>query len=125
MRDAKSDEPKPGHFDSELEDYPGYFELPHPFLDRHMQLWWKHAIEPLKGLSRLDFEFYDAEWLAAVKLITEYGTWAVKAVPTGDLSSDSVPSAVKAWVMQKTSEYIYPFLPPKMLLATLGTTATG
>jgi hypothetical protein len=120
-----SDEPKPGHFESELEDYPGYFELPHPFLDRHMKLWWLHAMEPLKGLGRLDFDFYDADWKAAVELITQYGTWSIKAVPVGDLKSDGVPSAVKAWVMQQASEYIYPFLPLKMRVAALGTTVTG
>ena len=121
--DEKADEQvKPGHFESELADYPGHFELPHPFLERHMKLWWKEAIEPLKGLSRLDYEFYDGEWGAAVKLIREYGTWSVEAVPVGDLESDGIPSIVKAWVLKDSAEYIYPFLPPRMLLVMSGIT---
>ena len=114
----------PGHYDSKgrdgLEDYPGYFELPHPFLDRHIKLWWKEAIEPLNGLSRLDYAFYDGEWDAAVKLIRDHGKWEVDAVPIGDLESDGVPSIVKSWVMKEAADYIYPFLPPRMLLAVSG-----
>ena len=115
------DTEKPGHFESELDDYPGFFELPHPFLDRHMKLWWKEAIEPLKGVTRLDYAFYDGEWNAAIKLIREHGKWSIDGVPIGDLESDGVPSVVKAWV-KEAAEYIYPFLPPRMLLAVSGIT---
>ena len=100
-----------GHFESVLEDYPGYFELPNPFLDRHMKVWWTMAITPLGPLTDLDFEFYDGEWKAAVELITKFGKWAVDGVPEGDLDSDNVPSDVKAWVMLVGSLYIFPKLP--------------
>jgi hypothetical protein len=100
-----------GHFESVLEDYPGYFELPFPFLDRHMKVWWTLAIDPLKSLTPLDFEYYDGEWKAAVALIKKSGKWAVDGVSKDDLDSDNVPSDVKAWVMLVGSLYIYPKLP--------------
>ena len=114
---------KRGHFISTLEDYPGFFELPHPFLDRHMKLWWKSAIDPLNTLTPLDFDFYDGEWTAAVSLIQKYGEWAVENVSEGDLESDeAMPSVVKAWVMRQASSYIYPFLPQSIQRRLLGIT---
>ncbi len=109
--EAKQEEARRGHFESVLEDYPGYFELPHPFLDRHMKVWWKLAIDPRDNWTPLDFEYYDGEYKAAVKLITEFGKWAVKGVPKGDLDSDNMPSDVKSWVMLVGSLYIFPKLP--------------
>ena len=103
-----------------LVDYPGHFKLPHPFLDRHTRVWWEVAINPLKKLSEFDFEFYDGEWQAAVKLISDHGEWAVDGVPVGDLETDSIPAIVKAWVMQEASLYIYPFLPYKIRLKVSG-----
>lgn len=120
MADKSDKEEKPGHFDSNLDDYPGFFELPHPFLDRHMKLWWKEAIEPLKGLTRLDYAFYDGEWSAVVALIQGHGKWEIEGIPVGDLESDSVPSIVKAWVTKEASEYISRFLSPRMSLAIAG-----
>lgn len=107
-------------FTSELDDYPGTFSLPDPFLDRHMRVWWEKAIKPLKGLSQLDYEYYDGEWQAAVELIEKFGAWAVEDVPIGDLGSDAVPMSVKAWVMGVTSDHILPFLPPRIKLRALG-----
>jgi hypothetical protein len=115
----------PGHFDSELDDYPGYFELPHPFLDRHMRVWWKHAIEDVKGLGSLDFELYDGEWKGLVALVERHGKWAVEGVPVGDLASDGVPMVVKSWAMQEADNYIYPFLPLRIRLKLSGISATG
>ena len=103
----------PNRFESELDDYPGFFTLPSPFTDTHMRVWWKHAIAPLKELSRLDYETYDGEWAALVELIREYGEWSIKAVPPGDLDKGAMPMAVKAWAMEVGALYIYPFLPPK------------
>ena len=109
-------------FESSLDGFPGSFSLPDPFLDRHVKAWWALAIAPLKGLSRFDYEFYDGEWAAAVELITKFGQWAVDDVPVGDLSTDSVPAAVKTWVTREVDGYVYPFLPPKVLLNQLGIT---
>ena len=117
-----------GHFDSTcrleqfpaLVDYPGYFTLPSPFLDRHTKVWWEIAINPLKKLSEFDFAFYDGEWQAAIKLILEFGEWEVEGVPVGDLTTDSVPAIVKSWVMQEASTYIYPFLPFNIRRKILG-----
>ncbi len=120
-----SEENRPGHFESELEDYPGSFELPHPFMERHMRLWWQHAMEPLKALDQLDFEFYNADWLGAVELIKQYGSWDIKAVAPADLGTDNVPSLVKAWVQTEADNYIFPFLPLRMRLAVAETFAKG
>ncbi len=111
--------------ESQLEDYPGEFGLPEPFLDRHMRAWWEVAIEPLTGMSGMEFDFYDAEWKGAVQLIREYGKWDVKikGVSLGDLNTDSVPSEVKTWVMEETSAYVYPFLPFKAKVRLAGTFA--
>jgi hypothetical protein len=117
---AEDEKVQPGHFESSLEDYQGYFELPHPFLERHMKAWWEVAITPLKNLTQLDYEFYDGEYRGAVKLIAQHGKWAVDALPVGDLDTDSVPSEVKAWIMQEASAYIYPFLPPSIRLKMSG-----
>ena len=86
-----------------------------------MKLWWSKAIAPLADVTRLDYEYYDGEWLAAVALIRDFGEWKVKDVAVGVLDSDEVPSAVKGWVTAKADEYIYPFLPPKMLRLILAT----
>jgi len=110
----------PKQFDSSLESFPGSFELPNPVLDRHVKAWWSKAIKPLQGLGRFDFEFYDAEWLAAIELITLYGKWNIDGVAIGDLSTDSVPAAVKSWVTGEVASYIYPFLPRKALLLMSG-----
>ena len=97
-------------------DYPGYFTLPYPFLDRHTRIWWELAITPVKKLSDFDFAFYDGEWKAAVKLIREHGEWEIEGVPVGDLETDNVPAIVKAWVMQEASLYISGFLPFRLRL---------
>lgn len=109
-------------FESPLEDYPGSFGLPDPFLAKHVKAWWSLAVEPLKGVSRFDFEFYDGEWKAVVELIQKWGAWNVEGVPPGDLLTDDVPAAVQSWVMKEADGYIYPFLPPKALLRQLGIT---
>jgi hypothetical protein len=122
------DNAKKGYFDSgcrlelfpALVDYPGHFTLPNPFLDRHTKVWWEIAINPLKKLSEFDFAFYDGEWQAAIKLNLEYGEWDIEGVPVGDLTTDSVPAIVKAWVMQEASSYIYPFLPFNIRRKILG-----
>ena len=113
---------KPGYFESEIDDYPGSFTLPHPFLERHMRAWWEKAITPLKGLNTLDYAFYDGEWQAAVELINQFGKWNVDGVAVGDLDTDGVPMVVKSWVMQEVSDYVYPFLPPKLRLKVYGIT---
>ena len=118
------DKASKGHFESEcrielypgMVDYPGYFELPYPFLDRHTRVWWEVAINPLKKLSDFDWAFYDGEWKAAVKLIREHGKWEIEGVPVGDLTTDGVPAIVKAWVMQEASLYITGFLPFRLRL---------
>ena len=109
--EAKQEAARRGHFESVLEDYPGYFELPFPFLDRHMKVWWKLAVKPREQGNPLAFEYYHGEYEGIVKLIKEFGEWAVDSVPEGDLDSDNVPSEVKAWVVLAGSLYIFPKLP--------------
>ncbi len=109
--EAKQEAARRGHFESVLDDYPGYFELPYPFLDRHMKIWWEMAITPRDKWTPLDFEYHHIEYEAAVELITKFGKWAIDDVPKGDLDSDNMPSAVKAWVMLAGSLYIFPKLP--------------
>ena len=109
-------------FTSELESFPGNFSLPDPFLDRHMKAWWSKAIVPLKTTSKFDWERYEGEWAACISLITEYGVWNVEGVSIGDLQSDAVPSAVKAWVMGAIAVYVAPFLPRGLLLQLAGIT---
>ena len=111
---------KLGHFECALCDYPGYFKLPNPFLDRHMKIWWEVAVNPLKKLSEFDWAFYDGEWQAAVELIRDFGEWEIEGVPAGDLTTDGVPAIVKAWVMQEANAYIYPFLPYNIRRKMLG-----
>ena len=121
---ACEDEAAKGHFDSScrlelyptMVDYPGYFELPYPFLDRHTRVWWEIAINPLDKRSDNDWAFYSGEWLAAVKLIKDYGDWAIDSVPIGILDTDEVPAIVKSWVMWEASKYISGFLPPRLRL---------
>lgn len=112
---------KPGRFVSEIPGYPGHFSLPHPFLDRHMRLWWQTAFEDVRDVSRIEYEAYNAEWNAAAALIRDFGEWSIENVPPGDLDTDNVPMVVKTWVMAKASEYVYPFLMPKQKRLALGT----
>ena len=107
-------------FTSELDDYPGSFSLPEPFLERHMRAWWEVAIKPLEGMSELAYERYDAEWQGTVKLIREFGKWDIEAVSIGDLDSDAIPMEIKAWVNQDASLYVFPFLPLAIKRKMLG-----
>jgi len=102
--------------ESQLEDYPGTFSLPEPFLDMHMRAWWEASIEPLKGMSQLDYDFFEPEWNGALVLIREFGSWGIEGIPLGELESDAMPSAVKSWAMQEVSNYVTNFLPPKAKL---------
>lgn len=113
-------EDNPGYFESNIPEYPGHFSLPNPFLDRHMRAWWDKAITPLKGMTDLDYERYDAEWEGVVELITQFGEWHVEGVPVGDLDSDGVPMVVKNWAMKEASDYIAPFLPLRIRLRLFG-----
>ena len=109
-------------FISELDDFPGSFSLPDPFLDRHMRVWWQTAIPAHRDHTRFDWEQHEGEWKADVQLITEFGKWNLDGVPVGDLTSDGVPSIVKAWVMREMSIFILPFVPAGMLRQLVGIT---
>lgn len=108
-------------FESKIEKFPGSFSLPEPLLEAHMRAWWEVAVEPLKNNTRLDWEFYQGEWRGCVRLITEFGKWDVDGVAIGDLSTELVPAAVKAWVQLEVSRYIFPFFPQGMLQRGFGT----
>lgn len=117
---SKKEDDKPGRFKSELADYPGYFDLPYPFMNSHVKIWFADAITPLKGLTKLDYAYYEGEWEAAVKLITEYGDWQVEGVKVGELTTGDIPAAVSSWVLGEVSAYVIPFLPPKLRLLASG-----
>jgi hypothetical protein len=114
-----SDE-RPGYFESEIEEYPGSFTLPHPFLDRHMRKWWDAAFEQRKG-DAMDYDYAEFEWQAYVALILEFGEWEIKGVPKGDLDGGGMVMEVKVWVTQEASEYLIPFLPRNRLRTFVGT----
>ena len=114
-----SDE-KPGYFESEIDEYPGYFSLPHPFLDRHMRAWWDAAFEQKKGMVELDYDYAECEWKAVAKLIREFGEWKIEGIPAGDLDGGGMVMDVKKWVMLEADNYIYPFLPPNRLRKVVG-----
>jgi len=107
-------------FDSEIDEFPGSFSLPDPMLDRHMRVWWEEAIVKVKGIPENDYEFYDAEWKAAIALINGFGAWNVEGVPPGDLLTDGVPMSVKAWVKEKVTLFMVPFLPLALRRQALG-----
>jgi hypothetical protein len=109
-------------FDSELNDFPGSFSIPDPMLDRHMRVWWEEAVVKVKGVPENEYEFYDAEWKAAIALINGFGAWNVEGVPPGDLLTDGVPIAVKAWVKDEVDAYLLPFLPLRLKRRLLGIT---
>lgn len=115
-------ENKPGYFVSELDEYPGWFQLPHPFLNRHIKVWWDIAVKPTKTLDRFDLEMYRGDYDAAVRLIRDYGEWHVDGVTLADLEGEDVPAAVFKWVSDAASGYIFPFLPFNMLRRAYGTT---
>ena len=119
-KNEQEKEATPGVFVSTLADYPGSFTLPAPFLDQHMRVWWDVAIAPAKKMDAADFDFYHVEWQGVVKLIMDFGFWNIDSVPRGDLDNGNVPAAVKKWVLQVSGEYIYPFLPPRMLARVFG-----
>ena len=113
-----SDE-KPGYFESEIDEYPGSFTLPHPFLDRHMRCWWDAAFKQREG-DVMDYDYAEFEWKAYVALILEFGEWTVKGVSKGDLDGGGMPMVVKSWVTQEASNYIIPFVPPNRLRGLVG-----
>jgi hypothetical protein len=87
-----------------------------------MRVWWSKAIADTQGKTAAEFELYDAEWIAAVELITQFGAWNVDGVPVGDLLTDGVPMVVKTWVAEEVDEYVYPFLPARIKLRMRGIT---
>ena len=91
-------EDRPGYFESEIDEYPGSFTLPHPILDRHMRKWWDVAFSQREG-DVLDYDYAEFEWKAYVALILEFGSWDVDGVPKGDLDGGGMPMVVKSWVM--------------------------
>lgn len=107
-------------FESEIPGHPGSFEVPDDLTGRHIREWWKFAIEPAKGLDPFDYEFYNGDWLGAAHLIKNFGKWDMQSVPLGDLGTDEAPAAVKAWVTEKVSDYIAPFLPRSIRLKMSG-----
>lgn len=114
-------ESAPGRYDSPFEDHPGYIQFPYPMMFPHFRDWWKAAVEPLKNLTRLDFDHLDCEWQGAKKLITEYGEWAIQGVAVGDAKNDNVPLEVISWVEDCAEDYIWPQLSEKKrrLLSTV------
>jgi len=120
-----ADKEAKGRFECSLEGYGGFFELPYPFLDRHMRTWWKVAMEDDEREGAYAYSTHDREWLASVELIERFGKWAVDGVPVGDLKSDGVPMAVKVWVTKEVDGYVFPFLMPSMLRLLVASTSTG
>lgn len=109
-----------GYFESEFDAYPGHFQLPHPFLDRHMRAWWDSVFEQRKGIDVLDYDYAEFEWSAYVLLIREHGVWEIENVPIGDIDSGGMPMVVKVWVIQEASNYLVPFWPRNRLPAMSG-----
>jgi len=117
----QSEDKRPGYYESDVEGYPGHIQFPYPLILPQFKAWWKVAIEPLKTLSKLDFEHFDAEWQGAKVLLTEFGEWAVEGVPVGEAKEDRVPLEVMSWVVDCADDYIGPQLSEKKarLLSTV------
>lgn len=105
------EEEKPGYFESNIKDYPGYIRFPHPFQLAHVKLWWKTAVEPLKDKTALDWDYQIAEWNAAKEILLAHGEWAIKGVDESMVKNDDVPAIVIKLVTEAANMYIPPFLP--------------
>ncbi len=112
---------QPGRYESPIEAYPGFIQFPYPFTYRHFQTWWKSGVEPIKKLSRLDFEAFNFEWEAVKRLLLDSGDWQIEGIKVGEVETDDVPMEVISFVVQSADEYIYPLLPAKkqLLLSTI------
>ena len=92
----------------------GYIQFPHPFMVRHMRVWWETAVSAVAEKTRVDWTVTEAEWSAARTLILDYGQWAIDGISVGDVRDDNLPAALLTFVVEKADEYITPFLPSAM-----------
>lgn len=95
-----------GKFVSPFPNYPGYIQLPYPFMGRHYKLWLRasrsHAKDAEDDIDKLPAF---GEWAGAVALILK---WAIEGVPEQDVSQsgDNVPVELQVWVRETIGEYL-------------------
>jgi hypothetical protein len=108
-----SDE-KPGRFESPLEAYPGYVQLPYPFMLDHLKAYWEVAIKPLADLRPIDWGYWQGPLDGVILLIADYGEWAIKGVAFGDVKEGKIPLEVSQLLLTIGRDYITPQLDPKL-----------
>jgi hypothetical protein len=108
---SKADEP--GRFDSPIEAYPGYVQLPAPMMLHHFKAYWEIAVMPLGDKRPIDWDYWQFPLDGVIMLITQFGEWAIEGVKVGDLEAGSIPLEVSEWLLTVGRDYITPQLDPK------------
>ena len=95
-----------GKYTSPFEGYPGYIQLPWPFLGRHYKKWLRETRrdEGKKDSTSIEQLPIFLEWKAAVTVVDFY----LENVSAHDLSpeGDDAPVMVQTWVRECVAEYL-------------------
>lgn len=99
-------EGKNGRYDSPIPEYPGFIQLPYPFMGRHYKAWMKAtravldaAPEEIESLPTF------AEWAGATVLVEKFQLEGLSnATLRGD--GDDVPMIVQQWIKTAIASYL-------------------
>lgn len=93
----------------------GHISIPDPLMLDHLREWWGIVMEGLKQgeFSRLQNAFWDLELEGAMKLVLDYGEWAVPSIKVGDARNGKLPAKVAEFVRSQVTDYVAKNLDPK------------
>lgn len=97
---------KNGRYDSPIPDYPGYIQLPYPFMGRHYKAWLKETRKVMDGKpEEVDSLPAFAEWAGAIALVEKF---AIEGISSADFTrdGDNVPMIVQQWIKTAIACYL-------------------
>lgn len=100
-------EGKNGRYDSPITAYPGFIELPFPFMGRHYKAWLKatRAVMNNSKADEVDSLPAFAEWAGAVALVTKF---AIEGLSASEFTvdGDNIPMIVQQWIKTAIASYL-------------------
>lgn len=107
-----------GRYDCDIDGYSGHITFPYPMTYPHFQKWWGLAKIDDRPINALKWEFVDADWQAAIALLSEYGEWQVTGpkgpITIGDAKDGNLPLELQQWIVVAAKHYLLPQLDPKV-----------
>ena len=108
-----SDIDRPGRYESPLEKYPGFVQLPDPMMLHHFKAYWEIAVKPLGDLRPIDWDYWQFPLDGVIMLILQFGEWEIEGIPQGEVEAGNIPLEVAEWLLTIGRDYITPQLDPK------------